>query len=102
MKSKYNIYIKNFDLCVTYHKSLTFFVNFKFRYCLVSVIVFMLLQIEYTIYASDVFSKRDCPLVWKLVEYTFNHETYLCKCFSCERSKQTVNASQDRYKIPSC
>ena len=20
-----------------------------------------------------VFSKRDCPLVWKLVEYTFNH-----------------------------
>ena len=26
-----------------------------------------------------VFSKRDCPLVWKLVEYTFNNWTYLCK-----------------------
>ena len=22
---------------------------------------------------ETVFSKRDCPLVWKLVEYTFNH-----------------------------
>ena len=46
--------------------------------------------------------KRDCPLVWKLVEYTFNHSAYLCKDVRCERSKQTVNASQDRYKIPSC
>ena len=26
-----------------------------------------------------VFSKTDCPLVWKLVEYTFNNWTYLCK-----------------------
>ena len=24
-----------------------------------------------------VFSERDCPLVWKSVEYTVNHETYL-------------------------
>ena len=62
MKSKYNIYIKNFDLCVTYHKSLTFFVNFKFRYCLVSVIVFMLLQIEYTIYASDSIQQERLPV----------------------------------------
>ena len=28
---------------------------------------------------QTVFSKRDCPLVWKLVEYTFNNWTYLCK-----------------------
>ena len=42
---KKNIHIKNFDLCVTYHQSFAFFVNFKFQYCLVSVIVFMLLQI---------------------------------------------------------
>ena len=49
-----------------------------------------------------VFSKTDCPLVWKLVEYTFNNWTYLRKDVRCERSKQTINASQDRYKIPSC
>ena len=49
-----------------------------------------------------VLSKRDCLLVWKLVECTFKHWTYLCKDVCCERSKQTVNASQDRYKIPSC
>ena len=49
-----------------------------------------------------VLSKRDCSLVWKLVECTFKHWTYLCKGVCCERSKQTVNASQDRYKIPSC
>ena len=48
------------------------------------------------------FSKRDYLFVWKLVEYTFNYQTYLCKGFRCERSKQTVNASQDWYKIPSC
>ena len=62
--------------------SFMFFVDFKFRYCLVSVIVFMLLQIV-EVYNEEnqiniqftpviVFSKRDCPLVWKLVEYTFN------------------------------
>ena len=63
--------------------SFMFFVDFKFRYCLVSVIVFMLLQIV-EVYNEEnqiniqftpviVFSKRDCLLVWKLVEYTFNH-----------------------------
>ena len=72
MKSKYNIYIKNFDLCVTYHKSFPFFVNFKFRYCLVSLIVFMLLQIievyneekliEHTIYASDSIQQERLPV----------------------------------------
>ena len=51
---------------------------------------------------QTVFSKRDCPLVWKLVEYTFNNWIYLCKDVRCERSKQTVTVSQDRYKIPSC
>ena len=30
-------------------------------------------------------------------EYTFNHSTYLRQDVRCERSKQTVNASQDRY-----
>ena len=47
------------------------------------------------------FSKRDYPLVWKLVEYTLSHWSYPCKGVRCERSKQTVHASQDRYKIPS-
>ena len=42
-----------------------------------------------------VFSKRDCPLVWKLVEYTFNRQTYIYKDVRCERSKQTVNANLD-------
>ena len=32
-------------------------------------------------------SKRDCSLVWKFVEYTFNHQTYLCEDVRCERSK---------------
>ena len=67
-----------------------------------SVIVFMLLQIvkvyngekeiEYTVYASDSkrgLAERDCLLVWKLVEYTFNHLTYLSKDVRCERSKQS-------------
>ena len=48
-----------------------------------------------------VFSKRDCLLVWKLVEYTFNRETCLRKDVHCEKGKQTVNASQDRYNITS-
>ena len=39
-----------------------------------------------------IFSKIDYPLVWKLVEYTFNHYTYLRKDVGCERSKQTENA----------
>ena len=47
-------------------------------------------------------SKRGCQLVWKLAEYTFNHYTYICKKVRCEKSKQTVNVSQDRYKISSC
>ena len=67
-----------------------------------SVIVFMLLQIvkvyngekeiDYTVYASDSkrgLAERDCLLVWKLVEYTFNHLTYLSKDVRCERSKQS-------------
>ena len=64
--------MKNFDLYVTYHASFTFFVNFKFRYCLVSVIVFMLLQIvevyneekqiEYTVYASDSIQQDRLPV----------------------------------------
>ena len=67
-----------------------------------SVIVFMLLQIvkvyngekeiEYTVYASDRkrgLAERDCLLFWKLVEYTFNHLTYLSKDVRCERSKQS-------------
>ena len=67
-----------------------------------SVIVFMLLQIvkvyngekeiEYTVYASDSkrgLAERDCLLVWKLVEYTSNHLTYLSKDVRCERSKQS-------------
>ena len=45
-----------------------------------------------------VFSKRDYLLVWKLVEYTLNQWTYLCKGVHCERCKQTVNAIQDRYR----
>ena len=45
------------------------------------------------------FSKRDCSLVWKFVECTFNHQTYLCEDICCKRSKQTINASQDWYKI---
>ena len=48
------------------------------------------------------FGKRDYLLVWKLVEYTFNHYTNQCKGVRYERSKQTVNASQEQYKIPSC
>ena len=55
-----------------------------------------------TVYASDSIQQESLPLVWKLVEYTFNNWTYLCKDVRCERSKQTVNSSQDRYKIPSC
>ena len=35
------------------------------------------------------FRKRDCPLVWKLVECTFNHQACLYKDVRCERSKQT-------------
>ena len=46
-----------------------------------------------------VFSKRDCPLDWNLVEYTFNHYTYLRRNVRCKRSKPTVNANQDRYNI---
>ena len=41
------------------------------------------------------FSNRDCPLVWMLVEYAFNHSLCLCKDVRCGKSKQTVNASQD-------
>ena len=68
---KKNIHIKNFDLCVAYRESFTFFVNFKFRYCLLSVIAFMLLQIvdvynqekqiEYTVYASDSIQQDRLP-----------------------------------------
>ena len=49
-------------------------------------------EIEYTVYASDSkrgLAERDCLLVWKLVEYTFNHLTYLSKDVRCERSKQS-------------
>ena len=49
-----------------------------------------------------VLSKRDCPLLWKLVEYTFNHWTSICKDVRCKRSKQLINASQDRCEIPLC
>ena len=52
-----------------------------------------------TVYASDSIQQESLPLVWKLVEYTFNNWTYLCKDVRCERSKQTVNSSQDRYKF---
>ena len=48
------------------------------------------------------FSKRDYPLVWKLVEYIFNQQACLCNGVCCEKRKQTVNASQDRREIPSC
>ena len=48
------------------------------------------------------FNKTDYLLVWKLVEYSFNHQTYLRKGVRCERNKQTGNASQDWYKIRSC
>ena len=48
------------------------------------------------------FSKGVYLLIWKLVEYTFNHQTYLCKRVRYERSKHTVTVSQDLYKIPSC
>ena len=44
-----------------------------------------------TVYASETLSKWDYLLVWKLVEYSFNHYTYLCKGVRCERNKQTVN-----------
>ena len=47
-----------------------------------------------------VLSKRDCPLLWKLVEYTFNHWTSICKDVRYKRSKQLINASQDRCEIP--
>ena len=81
-----------------------------------SVIVFfvcLLLQIgevyneaKQTVYSLCmpviVFSRGDCPLVLKLVDYTFNHKTYLCTDVCCKRSKQTVNAGRDWYKIPSC
>ena len=53
------------------------------------------------VYPSDSIQQKRLP-VWKLVEYTFNHYTYLCKSVCCESSKQTGNASQDRYKILSC
>ena len=49
-----------------------FFVNFKFRYCLAPVIVFMLLQIveiyneekqiEYTVYTSDSIQQERLPI----------------------------------------
>ena len=68
---KKNIHIKNFDLCVTY-ENFTFFVSFKFRYCLLSVIVSMLPQIvevysqekqvEYTAYASDSIQQERLPV----------------------------------------
>ena len=32
-----------------------------------------------TVYASDSIQQESLPLVWKLVEYTFNNWTYLCK-----------------------
>ena len=44
-----------------------------------------------TVYASETLSKWDYLLVWKLVEYSFNHYTYLCKGLRCERNKHTVN-----------
>ena len=34
------------------------------------------------------FSKRDYLLVWKLVEYTFNHETYYVKTFVVKEAKK--------------
>ena len=40
-----------------------------------------------------VVSKRDYPLEYKLVEHTFNRQTYLRRDV---RNKQTVNATQDR------
>ena len=61
-------------LIYVYHimRVLRFFVNFKFRYCLVSVIVFTLLQIvevyneekqiEYTVYASDSIQQERLPV----------------------------------------
>ena len=54
-----------------------------------------------TVYASDNIQQKR-SLVSKLVEDTFNHWTYLCKDVLCKISKQIVNASHDRYKIPSC
>ena len=58
-------------------------------------------QTEYRFMPVIAFSKREYLLVWKLVQYTFN-DTYLSKGICCERSKQTVNASPDWYKIPLC
>ena len=82
-------------------------------YCLVSVIYIFFVTSDcwnlewgktYWIQFTPVIvqSKRDWPLVWKLVEYSFNNLTNLCQDILYKRSKQTVNASHDQYKIPLC
>ena len=48
-----------------------------------------------TVYVSDSIQQERFSVSWKLVKYTFNHWTYLCKDVHCERSKQTINATQD-------
>ena len=55
------------------------------------------------LYASDSIQQEKLPITLevKLIEYTFNHYTYLWQDVRCKRSKQTVHASQ-QYKIPSC
>ena len=81
--------------------SILFSVSNRF-FCYFRLLNFTMTKTDWIQFAPVmVFSKIDCLLVWKLLEYTFNHCTYLCKDVRCERSKQTVNASQDLYNIPS-
>ena len=49
------------------------------------------------VYASDSIQQERLPVTLKLVEYTFDHQIYPWKDVRCERSKQTVDASQDWY-----
>ena len=44
------------------------------------------LNIQFT--SVIVFSKRDCPLVWNLVEYTFNNWIYLCKTSAAKEANK--------------
>ena len=55
-----------------------------------------------TVYASDSIQQERLSVSLEVGRIYFNHLTYLCRGLCCERSKQTLNASQDQYKIPSC
>ena len=54
------------------------------------------------VYISDSIQQEILPVSLKLVEYAFDHQIYPWKNVHCETSKQTVDASQDWYKISLC